>query len=86
MDAENKDLKKELRVLKDQLVDINSRVGELEDTLEMEEDWEDVNSETETLVPEETEETTEQTEKVLPIKATVSLPRSLLNILDASQK
>ena len=86
LDAENKDLKEELRVLKDQLVDINSRVGELEDTLEMEEEWEDVDSETETLVPEESEETAEQTEKVFPIKAIAFLLWSLLYILVASQK
>ena len=56
---------------------------ELEDTLEMEEEWEDVDSETETLVPEERKETAEQTEKVLPIKAIAFLLRSLLNSLVA---
>ena len=56
---------------------------ELECTLEMEEEWEDVDSETETLVPEERKETAEQTEKVLPIKAIAFLLRSLLNSLVA---
>ena len=87
LDAENKDLKEELRVMKRVLVVINSRVGELEDTLELEEEWKDVDSESETeiLVPEESEEAAEQTEKVLPIKTIVVRPRSLLFILDASQ-